>query len=262
MRLWVAVLLAATACGDNAPPLSVLVYTRQAEWIHTSNPLASREIEFLGRERGWTVTVSDDPQIFTEERLAETDVVVFSVTSANVLMPAQRELLEPYFKAGHGFVGIHSASYTEFDWPFYNLTLVPVHFRTHPDPSNGAPDKVLAGTLNILAPATPIVAEMPNPWPHPDEYYVFWERPEDIAGLTLLTALDEDSMGSDYPDALRVGFHPNSFSHENEGTRVFYTALGHSDQSYSEPAFVRMLAQGIEWAGAPSYAARTEASLP
>jgi type 1 glutamine amidotransferase len=55
-------------------------------------------------------------------------------------------------------------------------------------------------------------------------------------------------MGPDYPDAVRVGFHPLAFRHENHGTRVFYTALGHTDESYSDPTFLLMLQQGIEWA--------------
>jgi type 1 glutamine amidotransferase len=250
MRFGAAVIVVATACtGADGPPLEVLVFHRETEWFHPSNPLAVQAITRLSKQRNWAVTASDDPAVFTSEKLATTDVVVFAVTSGNVLDPDTRAVLEPYFKNGGGFVGVHSASHTELDWTYYRTSLVPVSFKTHPDPYNGAPDKVLAGSLDILAPNDPIVAGLSNPWPHADEFYVFWERPEEIPGLNLLVALDETAFGTEYPDALRVGFHPLAFSHENEGVRAFYTALGHTDEAYSDPAFLRMLAQGIEWAG-------------
>lgn len=250
VRLCAAVIVTTTACAAcDGPSLSVLVFNRETEWFHTSNPLAAEAIVKLGHERNWDVTVSDDPAVFSIDTIAQTDVVVFALTSGNVLDPMARDRLEGYFRAGGGFVGIHSASYTEFDWTYYRTTLVPVSFKTHPSTSNGAPDQVLAGSFDVLAPMDPIMAETPNPWLHSDEFYVFNEAPENIPGLTLLLSLDETKLGTEYPDALRVGFHPLAFHHQNEGARAFYTALGHTDASYSEPVFLRMLAQGIEWAG-------------
>jgi type 1 glutamine amidotransferase len=237
------------ACGDNQTDGSLIVFTRETEWMHTSNPVAAHELQSIAAEHGWHLTVSDDPAVFTEEALAQTRVVVFSLANGRILDDASRVNLEKFFRSGGGFVGIHSASYAEFDWPFYKQVLVPVSFKTHPAPVNGAPTNVLPGTLEILAPDDPIMAGIPNPWVRSDEFYTFWERPEDIAGLHLLNALDEDSMGSEYPAEVRVGFHPLTFTHENEGTRVFYTALGHTDESYSEPAFMRMISQAIDWAG-------------
>lgn len=248
-RVCVVALLAATACGDNAHPFSVIVFTRQTEWMHTSNPLAADALVAMGAKQGWEVEVADDPAVFTKDRLDRTDVVVFSITSGNILDDTARSNLEPFFKDGHGFVGIHSASYTEFDWTFYRTVLLPVSFKTHPAPANGAPSNILDGTLDLLDAKSPIVRGLPNPWLRPDEFYTFNERPEDIPGLHLLIGLDESTMGPDYPDAVRVGFHPLTFTHENSGTRVFYTALGHTDESYSDPDFLRLIQQGIEWAG-------------
>jgi type 1 glutamine amidotransferase len=250
MRLPVllAAVVASQGCGDNTKPVSAIVFTRQTQWMHTSNPLASQALVDMGTREGWTVQVSDDPAVFTKDALAHTDVVIFSITSGDILDDNARALLEPYFTSGGGFVGIHSATFTEYDWPFYLSTLLPVKFLTHPAPSNGAPTNVLPGTLDVLSPYDPIMEGIPNPWLRPDEFYTFQERPEDIAGMHLLVGLDEAAMGPDYPDAVRVGFHPLTFWHENGGTHVFYTALGHTDDSYSEPDFLLMLQHGIEWA--------------
>jgi cytochrome c len=244
-----AAMLAWQGCGDNWGPLSVIVFTRQTQWMHTSNPVAAQALADMAGREGWKAQVTDDPSIFTPDTLAHTDAVIFSITSGDVLDDNARAALEPYFRDGGGFVGIHSATFTEYDWPFYVSTLLPVKFLTHPAPSNGAPMNVLPGTLDVLDPGNPIVEGIPNPWQRPDEFYTFQERPEDIKGLHMLIGLDEAAMGPDYPAAVRVGFHPLAFTNENQGTRVFYTALGHTDESYSDPTFLLMLRQGIEWAG-------------
>ncbi len=245
MRLVALALVALLAgCGDNEHPFSVIIFTRQTEWDHPSNPIAAQALEQMAVDQGWLVQVSDDPAVFSEDTLEATSVVVFSVVSGDILDDAARRNLEHFFRNGGGFVGIHSASSAEFSWPFYSATLVPVQFKTHP-----LPDNVQTGTLDVLAPDDPIMRGIPNPWVRADEFYTFWQRPEDVPGLHLLNALDETSMGPDYPDSVRVGFHPLTFWHENDGTRAFYTALGHTEESYSEPDFLRMLQQAIEWAG-------------
>lgn len=237
------------ACGDNHPvdrgredPLSVLVFTKQNDWMHPSNPVAAQAIAELGARNGWNVTVTADAAVLTAEQLARTDVVIFSVTSANILGDRERANLEAFFRAGGGFVGIHSASYTEWDWPFYLSSLVPVTFKTHPSPVNVQPAR-----LTIESASSPTDG-LPDPWLRSDEYYTFNERPEDIPGLRMLIALDESSLGPDY-NPPKIGYHPLAFTHELSGGRTFYTALGHTPESYAEPEFLALLERGIAWAG-------------
>ena len=135
------------ACGDNAHPagsgsLSVVVFNRQTDWIHPSNPVALQALVDVGAAHDWAVTTFDDPTRFTPELLRTTDVVVFSLTSGNVLDDASREALGAFFTSGGGFVGLHSPSHTEWDWPLYLQKVVPVTFLTHPYPMN-----VLTGPL-------------------------------------------------------------------------------------------------------------------
>lgn len=245
--------LAVGACGDNLDgerPYSVIVYSRQNLWGHASNPVAAQAIVDLEETRGWEVERASDPWIFTPERLASTDVVVFAVTSGEILDEPSRAALEQFFASGGGFVGIHSASATELEWPFYTERLVPVRFRGHPWPVAVQP-----GALTVES-EHPIVGDLPSPWMHEDEFYTFHERPEEL-GLDLLVALDESSMGADYGPEVRVGYHPLAFAHERSGGRSFYTALGHTPESYTEPEFMGMLERGIAWAAEPRYVART-----
>jgi len=254
-RVIVCTLLA--ACGDDLPaeeqrcapdePLSLVVFNRENQWEHPSTPVAAQAIEAMGAERGWRVQVTADPTALDDALIARTDVVMFSVTSGNVLEEEQRARLEGFFTGGGGFVGTHSASSTEHTWPFYKQ-LVPATFKTHPS--------IQPGVISIEAPGNPLVADLPQPWIRTDEWYTFNERPEDL-GLKVLLALDEAAMDPvAYPDVVRVGYHPLAWTHERAGGRVFYTALGHTPESYSEPLFMQMLARGIEWAAAERHLAR------
>lgn len=247
---------AGAACGDDAvppdtscrAPLSILVFTRETLYFHPSTPIAAAVIRARAKSHGWDVLVGDDPSMFTDERLARTDVVVFSVTSGDILDAGSRARLEAFFTGGGGFAGTHSASITEYNWPFYKV-LVPATFRTHP--------AIQRAVLTIES-DDPIVADLPQPWVRTDEIYSFYERPED-AGVKVLLSLDETQMNMiDYPAEVRVGYHPLAWTHEHHGGRAFYTALGHTVESYRESPFLLMLDRGIEWAGEPRHRARCE----
>lgn len=254
MRVVVGAVVAAAliGCGDNLPSddcsLGVIVFTAQNLWDHPSNPIAAAALAELGGLRRWEVTVSADPAVFTPDLISTTDVVVFSVTSGIVLDDQARAVLEPYLRGGGGFVATHSGSATEWEWPFYK-ELVPLTFKTHP----GNPS-VQEGRLTIES-FHPISAGLPDPWVVSDEFYTFYERPEDL-GVQLIYALDESSMGPAYTDDMKVGYHPLAIAHDATGGRVFYTALGHPPEAYADPLFMLMLNNGIEWAGAPHRTAR------
>jgi uncharacterized protein len=246
-RVIVCTLLA--ACGGDLPPeelcarddvLSLVVFHRENQWVHPSNPVAVQAIRELAEARGWSVEVTDNPYLLDDALLAATDVVMFSVTSGDVLEEGARARLEAFFTGGGGFVGTHSASSTEHSWPFYKQQLVPANFKTHPE--------IQQGYLTVVAAGDPIVADLPEPWTRTDEWYSFYERPEDL-GLNVLLALDEGRMDAvAYPSWARVGYHPLTWTHERHGGRAFYTALGHTPESYSEPMFMQMLERGIVWA--------------
>jgi type 1 glutamine amidotransferase len=242
------------ACGDDVPgidtscraPMSIAIFTRETLYFHASTPIAAATLGGRARARGWDVVVGADPAMFTDELLARTDAIVFSVTSGNILDADTRARLQIYFTSGGGFTGTHAASATEYDWPFYK-TLVPASFRTHP--------AIQRAVLTVES-DDPIVAGLPRPWFHSDELYTFYDRPED-AQVDVLLSLDEAQMSTtDYPGDFRVGYHPLAWKHEHHGGRAFYTALGHTTESYSDPLFLETLERGIAWSGEARHRAR------
>lgn len=257
---WLAVtaLVAVAACGDNraAPrPAAitaacvgtgagprVLVFSRETLWMHPSTPVAQAALVDMCRTRGFDVIASSDPAVFAAERLAEVDVVVFAVTSGNVLDAAGRAAFEPWVRGGGGVVGLHSASATEYDWPFF-VALIGARFRTHPP-------VLTVADVTVEDPTAPVIAGLPSRWPRTDEWYAFHERPED-QGVHVVLALDEATAQPPLPDDQRAGYHPIAWTDDRLGGRMFYTAMGHTPESYAEPAFLDLIAQAITWVAAP-----------
>ncbi len=236
-------LVLAAACGMSsqtppgpspvAPTFSVLVFSKTAGFRHDSIPAGINAVRQQGSVRGFSVDASEDSAVFADESLAKYKVVMFLSTTGDVLNPAQEAAFERHIRRGGGFVGVHSATDTEYDWPFYG-SLVGAYFDGHPDIQNA--------TIQVEDSSHPAVASLPRPWTRRDEWYNFRRNPR--VNVTVLATLDERSYsgGTMAPD------HPIIWSHTYEGGRALYTALGHTQESFSEASFVEHLGRAILWA--------------
>lgn len=215
------------------PTFSILVFSKTAGFRHDSIPAGITAVRQLGTTRGFSVDVSEDAVAFTDEALARYKAVIFLSTTGDVLNSAQEAAFERFIRRGGGFVGVHSAADTEYDWPFYGA-LVGAYFAGHPD--------IQDATIQIEDPSHPAVASLPRPWIRRDEWYNFRRNPR--GGVDVLATLDERTYtgGTMGPD------HPIVWSHTYEGGRSFYTALGHTQESFSETTFVDHLGRAILWA--------------
>jgi type 1 glutamine amidotransferase len=231
--------LASSRCKDPispppppvAPP-AVLVFHKTAGFAHTSIPVGIQTIRELGQEHGFQVESTADAGWFTSDKLRGYQVVVFLNTTQDVLDPAQQTAFEQYIRAGHGFVGVHAATDTEYDWPWYK-GLVGGYFNGHPN--------IQPATIRITDRRHPATATAPDPWPRTDEWYNFRDLAPD---LRVLARLDETT----YTGGTHGANHPIAWYHSYDGGRAFYTALGHTEASYAEPAFRQHLWGGIQYA--------------
>lgn len=210
---------------------ALLVYTRTADYRHDSIPVGVAALRTLG---GFTVDATEDPAAL-EEPLDRYAAVVFLSTSGEVLTPAGRRRLTAYVEAGGGFVGVHAAACTEYDWPYYG-ELLGARFDGHPA---FQPGRVL--TEDHDHPAT---RHLPAVWEFTDEWYDFRTNPR--GAVRVLVTADESSydgggMGTD---------HPLAWCREQGAGRVFYTALGHAAEAYDDPDFRAHLLGGVTWAAA------------
>jgi cytochrome c len=217
-------------CTDDTP--RILVFSKTAGFYHESIPTGIEAIQKLGVENGFAVDTTKDAATFTEQELKKYKAVVFLNTTMNVLTADQQVAFERYIQAGGGFVGIHAAADTEYDWPWYNR-LVGAYFQSHPS--------IQAATINVIDTTHLSVKGLPATWERTDEWYNYKSI---YAGMHILAELDEKT----YEGGENGANHPIAWYHEFDGGRAFYTGGGHTKEAYSEPLFLKHVLGGIKYA--------------
>jgi cytochrome c len=219
--------------ADDPGDFNVLVFSKTAGFRHDSIPDGIAAIRKLGENHHFTIDSTEDAAAFTSEKLAQYECIVFLSTTGDVLNEEQQRAFEHYIQAGGGYAGIHAASDTEYDWPWYGR-LVGSYFSGHP--------AIQDATILVADRAHPSTRHLPERWQRHDEWYNYKSNPRDR--VHVLATLDETSyqggtMGSD---------HPIAWWHEFDGGRAWYTGGGHTKESFSEPDFLQHLLGGIRWA--------------
>jgi type 1 glutamine amidotransferase len=213
-------------------PYKVLVFAKTAGFHHASIAVGIPAIKKLGADHNFTVDSTTDSTQFTGANLKQYAAVIFLNTTGNVLNEQQQEAFEQYINKGGGFVGVHAATDTEYDWPWYGK-LVGAYFVAHPEQQ--------VATLTIVNRTSLATRHLPETWSRKDEWYNFKNINPD---LKVLIRLDE----STYKGGTNGTSHPMAWYHDYDGGRAFYTGLGHVDASYSDPLFLKHLLGGIEYA--------------
>ncbi|WP_300020793.1 ThuA domain-containing protein [uncultured Maribacter sp.] len=212
----------------------VLVFSKTVAFKHASIPAGISAIQKLGLENGFAVDTTKNAALFTDENLEQYSAVIFLSTTGNVLDQYQEAAFERYIQAGGGYVGIHAAADTEYDWGWYN-DLAGAQFLSHP---KGMPTAdFIIKDKNFKA--TQFLTD--SVWTRTDELYNYKNINPDI---NVLMTLDESS----YEGGKNGDFHPIAWYHDFDGGRAFYTGGGHADASYSEDLFLRHLLGGIQYA--------------
>ena len=211
----------------------VLIFCKTAGFHHASIAVGIPAIIKLGQENNFDVDTTTNATKFTTDNLKQYAAVIFLSTTGNVLDDEQQKAFEGYIHVGGGYVGVHAASDTEYDWPWYG-DLVGAYFKSHPS-------KQQVATLNVVDRNFIATKHLPAEWKRLDEWYNY----KYIAkGLHVLITIDEKT----YTGGENGDNHPMSWYHEYDGGRAFYTALGHTDESYADPLYLKHLLGGIKYA--------------
>ncbi|MFN8336196.1 MAG: ThuA domain-containing protein [Cyclobacteriaceae bacterium] len=219
-----------TSCTDDTP--RILVFTKTAGFYHESIPTGIEALQKLGAENGFKVDTTKDASFFTESKLKKYKAVVFLSTTKNVLNADQQVAFERYIQAGGGFVGIHAAADTEYEWPWYNR-LVGAYFLSHP--------AILPAVVTVKDSTHISTKGLPVRWERTDEWYNYRNI---YTGIHVLAELDEKT----YEGGENGANHPIAWYHEFDGGRSFYTGGGHTKEAYSEPLFLKHVLGGIRYA--------------
>ncbi|TDC60799.1 DUF1080 domain-containing protein, partial [Micromonospora sp. KC207] len=223
----------ATPASAADAPYEVLVFSKTAGFRHDSIAVGTQAIRELGAANSFTVTATEDAAQFTTANLARFRAVIFLNTTGDVLNNTQQAAFEAYIGSGGGYVGVHSAADTEYNWPFYG-NLVGAWFASHP--------AIQQARVKVEDRAHAATAHLGPTWTRTDEWYDYRTNARSTAHV--LASLDESS----YSGGAMGGDHPHAWCKTYSGGRSFYTGGGHTQSSYSEPAFRAHLLGGIRYA--------------
>lgn len=230
----VVICLLTISCTDKTTP-KVLVFSKTEGFRHESISSGIDLIKELGVKNGYDVETTEDAKFFKQSNLKNFSAVVFLNTTGDIFDRSQEHEFRRYIQAGGGFVGIHAAADTEYDWPWYG-ELVGAYFSGHPNNPNVRQANVIKTDHNHKS-----TDHLPDTWPREDEWYNYKSI---NPGITSLLNLDESS----YEGGTNGAEHPIAWYHDFDGGRSFYTGGGHTHESFKEDLFVNHLSEGIIWA--------------
>jgi type 1 glutamine amidotransferase len=242
MRLSIPTLLIAllslTLCLNAVaaqPQPRVLVFTKTAGWRHDSIPTAIAALQRLGAQEDLAVDHSEEPGDFNDKNLQRYRAVIFANTTGDVLDAAQQAAMENFVRAGGGYMGVHSAADTEYDWPWYGQ-LMGAWFKGHPPGLQ---------TTKVMFEHEGIASAAPA-WVVTDEMYNYRSNPRNAVRVTA--TVDE----RDYEGGTMGADHPIAWCHRYDGGRAWYTGLGHDIKLYADPQFEAQLRRGLRYAAGMS----------
>jgi type 1 glutamine amidotransferase len=231
----------AAAAGGFAKNDRVLIYTRNGPgYVHDNIAASVKAMTELCREKGITADHRDNPSVFEPDSLKRYRAVIFSNTNNEAFDDdSQRNAFVAYIRSGGGFVGIHSACGSEREWPWF-WALVGGRFVRHPP--------MQKFTIKIIDHRHPATVFLGDTWSWEDECYYLDHYNPDIRILLAvdLTTVEDPERGT-YPGVVFGDTSPLAWVHEFEGSRQFFTALGHKIEHYSDPMFRRHLQAGLLW---------------
>ncbi len=226
-----------------AEQFNALLITKTDGWHHEAINEGVDAMRALAKKHHFNLTWEENVgKEINDESLKKYDVVVFMLTTGNVLNDEQQAAMERFIQSGKGYVGIHSASDTEYEWEWYTQ-LVGHMFHIHP--------VIQTAELSVVDRKFPGVDRMPEKFLWTEEWYEY--GPATVKGLNYILTVDEKTYDPNVRWGEKVGkgmgkFHPIAWYHEYDGGRSFYTGLGHIPALYSDTLLMEHIYGGLYWA--------------
>ncbi len=235
-----AFLIAAPSSAAQQKPSqgAILIYSGTTGYRHESIPAGIKAVSAMAARRGLTVVASENPAVFSASSLKRFKAIVLLSCTTDPKKPEsewlvgdRRDALQQFVRGGGGILAIHAAADSHYHWPWYSR-MIGAHFQRHPA---GTPK----GRVTVVAPGDPVVEGLPRSIERTDEWYYF----EDYDPVSkVLVTLDPASIGESDTNP-----NPVAWTRQINDGRIFYTAMGHTSESYSEPFFLEHVAKGLDW---------------
>lgn len=232
--LFITALLAVALLSLEAKPIKLLVMTKTTGYRHQSIAAAKQALQLMAKQNHWQIVFTEDSTQFNSyKNLKHYNAIIFAGTTGSLFDSIQKASFKKYIQKGGGFVGIHTTTDTEMDWPWY-MQMIGAKFKSHP--------KQQQASFRVVDTTHPSTKMLPSTWSRFDELYNFTDTLN--KNIHVLIDLDE----STYQGGTMGAHHPIAWYQYFEGGRIFQTALGHTNESYQEELFLQHITGGILWA--------------
>jgi uncharacterized protein len=243
--LWIVLLSASFLCiaigltsfvskneiNINPAEYKVLVFSKTNGYRHESIEAGIEAVKKLGADNNFSVDATEDSLDINDNKLSGYQAIIFLSTTMKVLGEQEEKALQNFIHKGGGFVGIHAATDCEYNFPWY-VKMIGASFLSHP--------KQQVAKLMVVDNTHLSTKHLPAVWERKDEWYNFKSMNPDVK---VLIKIDETS----YEGGKNGDNHPMAWFHDFEGGKIFYTELGHTKESYSEPFFLQHILGGIQY---------------
>ncbi len=241
LRAFLAGLVLSCSLDLFASDQRVLVYQKNGPgYVHDNLAASAAAIRDLGSQNGFGVDVTTNPAVFVDGTLKKYRALIFANSNNEAFdNDQQRDAFRRYIRGGGGFVGIHSSTGSEREWPYFQQVQGATFFR------HAVLQKF---TINVVVTNHPATEPLPAHWKWEDECYFFTNLNPAIKVLLEvdLKSLKDPKLGT-APGQKLDGAFPLAWCHEFDGGRIFYTSLGHKIEYYSDPVFRQHILGGIRW---------------
>jgi uncharacterized protein len=254
------------AVTASAAPKKILFFTKSSgfehsviSWKNGQPSFAEKVLRELGQKNGWEFTFSKDGSKFSPEYLAQFDAVFFYTTGdlcsegtdkQPPMTPAGKQALFDYVRGGKGFIGTHSA--TDTFHTDNESKKGPDRYANHG--KNADPYACFIGgefiihgaqqvaTNRVIDPKFPGFENVGDSFAFQEEWYSLKDFAPDDHALTVIDAPHMKGPMYERPP------YPNTWARQEGKGRVWYTALGHREDVWTNPTFQQILVGGIKWA--------------
>jgi type 1 glutamine amidotransferase len=223
--------------------ISMLVYTKNGKgYVHDNIASAVEALKQLAQEEKFSITVSDNPEVFSENNLKQYTLLVFPSTNNDIFdNDDQRLAFRRYIEAGGALVGLHSVTGTERNWKWFKM-LIGCTFSWHA--------KYQKFSFQVLDKNHPSMKNVPATWEREDECY-FGKELYPVTNVLMthrFVTLDSSQKELVQKNAgTYAEYYPAVWHNEFQGGRAWISTVGHSKETYQDPVYKNHLLQGIKF---------------
>ena len=235
--------------------IGILSFSKTNGFRHHDAIAASRTLlDKLAEKNGWTVVHSENGAGFQSRILRRFHLIILNHKTGKTWTDAQRNAFREYIEAGGTVIAWHAAGDdSNHDWDWYQNYFLRADFTNHPMDQH-----IQQADLLVEDQSHPVTKNLPAVWSRADEWYNFAQSPRD--NTNVLISIDENSYDPEKPqqeeseddagvaqeDTTKQD-HPMVWWHRWGDGRIFYSALGHTEQSYTEPLYIQFVEDAINW---------------